>query len=205
MIDIIYADNAIVVVNKPENLLSVPGRGPDKKDCVHRRVQSEFPTARVVHRLDCATSGLMVLALSVDSHRELSRQFHDRETAKQYQALVLGKLASSSGEVKLPLITDWPNRPKQIVREDGKAALTQYRLLDYKSGVSRVGLTPVTGRTHQLRVHMQSLGHPIAGDKLYAPAESITDYTRLMLHAHKLEISQPDTKKRMSFESPVPF
>ena len=204
-INIHYADDAVVVVNKPSGLLSVPGRGADKQDCVVRRVQQTFPTARIVHRLDCATSGLMVLALSADGHRELSRQFHDREIEKAYVALVYGALEADEGEVRLPLMTDWPNRPKQMISEEGKPAHTQYRVLSRETGNTRVLLTPITGRTHQLRMHMLSLGHPILGDRLYADGEALSASERLMLHAWQLGFTHPETGEAMFFEPEPPF
>lgn len=204
-IDIHYADDAVVVVNKPSGLLSVPGRGADKQDCVVRRVQQSFPTARIVHRLDCATSGLMVLALSADGHRELSRQFHDREIKKAYLALVHGVMKAQQGEVNLPLMTDWPNRPRQIVSEEGKPAHTDFQVLERESDRTRVLLTPVTGRTHQLRVHMLSLGHPILGDRLYAGDEALAASERLMLHAWQLGFTHPESGEELFFAPESPF
>jgi len=207
-IEVVYSDNSLIVVNKPSGLLSVPGRGPDKKDCVIARVQRNFPTARVVHRLDCATSGLMVLAQSLESQRELSRQFHDREVSKQYIACVAGH-CPEEGEVNLPLMTDWPNRPRQMVSENGKAAQTFYRRIDCYQlegfDVSRVALTPVTGRSHQLRVHMLSVGHVIIGDNLYAQGRALDIVERLHLHAAKLKLTQPDSGEAMEFVSDAPF
>lgn len=201
----IYSDKHLVVVNKPSGLLSVPGRGPDKKDCVVRRVQQDFPTARIVHRLDCATSGLMVLALDADSHRELSRQFHDREVDKEYTACVWGLLPEDSGQVDLPLMVDWPNRPRQKVCDEGKPALTQYLCLARENDRSKVKLIPITGRSHQLRVHMLSLGHPIVGDRLYASEEAIQAADRLLLHASRLVITQPDSGQRLEFNHAADF
>jgi len=207
-IEVVYSDNSLIVVNKPSGLLSVPGRGPDKQDCVISRLLVAFPNAKVVHRLDCATSGLMVLAQSLESQRELSRQFHDREVSKEYIACVHGHCLEE-GEVNLPLMTDWPNRPRQIVSEDGKAAQTFYQrvALEQVSGlpISRVVLTPVTGRTHQLRVHMLSIGHVIMGDKLYAQGVARDAVERLHLHATRLSIKQPETQESMEFVSDAPF
>ena len=196
-IEVVYTDTSLIVVNKPSGLLSVPGRGPDKQDCVISRLLVAFPNAKVVHRLDCATSGLMVLAQSLESQRELSRQFHDREVSKEYIACVHGHCLEE-GEVNLPLMTDWPNRPRQMVSEDGKAAQTFYQrvALEQVAGfpISRVALTPVTGRTHQLRVHMLSIGHVIMGDKLYAQGAARDAVERLHLHATRLSIKQPETQ-----------
>jgi tRNA pseudouridine32 synthase / 23S rRNA pseudouridine746 synthase len=204
-IELIYADEQIVVVNKPSGLLSVPGRGPDKQDCVVSRLQQDFPTVRVVHRLDCATSGLMVLALDADSHRELSRQFHDREVNKRYEALVFGGMEDEQGEVDQPLMTDWPNRPRQMISEDGKAALTHYTCLSRSAEQSRVDLKPITGRSHQLRVHMLYTGHPILGDGLYAHDEALQASERLCLHARYLSVTHPVSRECLEFTSAVPF
>jgi tRNA pseudouridine32 synthase/23S rRNA pseudouridine746 synthase len=204
-IEVLFSDNAIVIINKPSGLLSVPGRGPDKADCAIVRTQQLFPTARSVHRLDCATSGLMVVALSADAHRELSRQFHDREVSKRYEAMVYGQLAESEGDVNLPLMADWPNRPRQIVHEDGKPSQTQYKCIERLSDHTRVALTPVTGRSHQLRVHMQALGHPIVGDDLYAADYPIQNSERLLLHACYLAFCHPESGEMMEFYCDVPF
>lgn len=208
-IEILYADSKVIVVNKPEDVLSVPGRGPDKQDSVISRVQQSQPTARIVHRLDCATSGLMVLAQTADSHRELSRQFHDREVSKRYIAVVAGHLAESEGEVNLPLMTDWPNRPRQMVSAEGKQALTYYKEIEKLEfgavTATRVELKPITGRSHQLRVHMLALGHPILGDNLYAEGEVLAASPRLLLHAQSLVFKDPDTHEPMEFECDAPF
>ncbi|RDE24287.1 RluA family pseudouridine synthase [Motiliproteus coralliicola] len=206
MIEVLYQDDSLVIAVKPADLLSVPGRGPENQDCLLHRLQSEFPTARIVHRLDCATSGVMVLALDADSHRELSRQFHDRETRKRYIAVVDGTLKQHQGRVELPLRCDWPNRPKQMVDHDqGKPALTEYRLLDQADDRSRVELIPITGRSHQLRVHMQALGHPILGDRFYATPSALAKADRLNLHAEQLGIRHPVSGERMEFTAPCPF
>ncbi|NVK44632.1 MAG: RNA pseudouridine synthase [Oceanospirillaceae bacterium] len=201
-----YSDAHVVVVVKPAGLLSVPGRGPDKQDCLWHRVQRDFPTARIVHRLDCATSGLMVLALTADSHRELSRQFHDRETRKRYEAIIAGRPDSNCGVIEQPLRCDWERRPLQIVDPvDGKAARTEWQLLDSDGSRSRVRLHPITGRSHQLRVHMQALGHPILGDAFYAPPEVQAMAPRLLLHAEQLGFRHPVSGEAMDFEAPAPF
>lgn len=208
-INILYSDKYLLVVSKPAGLLSVPGRGEHKKDCLISRVMLQFPTARIVHRLDCATSGLMVVALTADSHRELSRQFHDREVRKRYIACVAGRVAHESGKVELPLMTDWPNRPRQIVHQEGKPALTYYRCLSFAElagqAMTRLELSPVTGRSHQLRVHMQALGHPIVGDDLYADPITKTMSERLLLHAEYLAFSHPDSGQELEFELDASF
>ncbi|MEH6652419.1 MAG: RluA family pseudouridine synthase [Motiliproteus sp.] len=206
MIDVLYHDDQIVVANKPHDLLSVPGRSPDNQDCLWHRLQQQFPTVRIVHRLDCATSGIMVLGLDADSHRELSRQFHDRETSKRYIAVVAGTPEQSEGSVDLPVRCDWDNRPRQMVdHQQGKNALTHYRVLEQHADRARVELTPITGRSHQLRVHMQALGHPILGDRFYADPAALAKSGRLLLHAQQLGFSHPGSGELVSFETDCPF
>ena len=205
---LIHVDRFLLVVNKPTRLLSVPGRGEDKQDCLVVRVQREFPDALIVHRLDFDTSGLLVLARGKDMHRKLSILFQERQVEKKYVAKVNGRLAEERGTVDLPLIVDWPNRPLHKVDfEAGKPSLTHYRLLAYDETLdcSRVELIPETGRTHQLRVHMQALGHPILGDPLYACAESKAKAERLLLHAEFLAFSHPVTAKVMNFHCAPDF
>lgn len=205
---IIYQDDALLVVDKPAELLSVPGRRPEHKDCLIGRVQKRFPEALTVHRLDMSTSGLMVLARNEAAHRWLSLQFEKRLVKKSYLSEVAGKLAQPEGHIDLPLICDWPNRPRQIVDpENGKPAQTCYRLLSYNAAYdcSRVELKPLTGRTHQLRVHMQALGHPILGDDLYADEVIMAKADRLLLHASELEFSHPTTGKTVIFHQDAPF
>ena len=204
--ELIYQDDALIVVNKPWNLLSVPGLGDDKKDCLVSRLQADFPTVRIVHRLDFATSGVMVLALNADSHRALSMQFQHRQTGKRYQAVVNGKIRDQKGEIDLPLRCDWENRPLQMVcREHGKPAQTHWKVLEQSNDRSRVSLTPITGRSHQLRVHMLSIGHCILGDEFYGSAEIRQCSDRLLLHAEMLSFQHPETGKSLSFESTCPF
>lgn len=205
-LEIVYQDNDLLVLNKPSGLLTVPGKAPEHQDCLERRVQRVFPTARVVHRLDMATSGLVVMALSLDSQRQLNRQFELRQTAKHYIARLEGVLSASKGSVELPLICDWPNRPKQMVCfSRGKKALTHFELLSTDTTSSRVRLTPVTGRSHQLRVHMQWRGHPILGDKFYASAAGFTAADRLQLHAEFLALRHPADARWLEFFAPSPF
>ena len=173
-LDILYQDEYLLVLNKPAGLLSVPGRDEDKQDCQIHRVQREFPTAMIVHRLDMATSGAMVIALNEEIHRNLSILFEKRQVEKKYVAVVAGLVKNQQGLINLPLITDWPNRPKQMIdHERGKPSRTQFNVLDYdhKRNTTRVELIPETGRTHQIRVHLQSIGHAILGDRLYASDE----------------------------------
>lgn len=206
-LSIIYADEAIIVVDKPAGLLSVPGRGPGMDDCLASRVQKRFADALVVHRLDMSTSGLLVLARGAGMHSLLSRFFRERQVAKRYVAVVHGLMAEESGEVNLPLICDWPNRPRQIVDFTvGKPSLTHFRVVsrDPAANTTRVELEPVTGRSHQLRVHMASLGHPILGDDLYGgEATALAD--RLLLHAMDLGLDHPASGEAVQFHAAPPF
>ncbi len=207
----LYVDDALLVVDKPAGLLSVPGRGPDKADCLAARVQAEFPDALVVHRLDMDTSGLMVMARGVAAQRTLSQAFAARTVHKRYMAWVAGRLEATDadwGTVALPLICDWPNRPLQKVDFAlGKPSVTRWRVLDYDAArdATRVELEPVTGRSHQLRVHMRELGHPMLGDPLYAPETIRGRSPRLLLHAVSLSMPHPLTGTACTFESPPPF
>jgi tRNA pseudouridine32 synthase/23S rRNA pseudouridine746 synthase len=203
---IVYEDEALLLVAKPEGLLSVPGLGDDKQDCLVSRLQSRYPGARIVHRLDRDTSGIMVLARNADVHRELSRQFQDREVDKVYVALITGHPAEDGGDIDLPLRYDPPTKPRQVVDlVNGQSALTHWQVLERVPGYSRVRLMPHTGRTHQLRVHMQALGHPIVGDSLYASAEGLAMSPRLCLHAEQLSFTHPVSGLRMQISLPAPF
>lgn len=206
MPEILYHDDHIVIVDKPAELLSVPGRGEEKQDCVWRRVQQTFPTARIVHRLDFSTSGLMVLALTAESHRTLNRAFQERLTEKYYEAVIYGQPETDQGEINEPLRCDWENRPLQIIDyEHGKNAHTLWRILKTEPQGCRVELKPITGRSHQLRVHMQFLGCPIMGDRFYATPDALAASPRLLLHAKYLAFPHPDSGETVQFESPVPF
>lgn len=203
---VLYADPALLVVEKPAGLLSVPGRGDDKQDCLIARLQHEYPDVRIVHRLDQDTSGLLVVARDADVHRELSRQFHDREVEKVYAALALGHIAETAGTIDLPLRYDPPSKPRHVVDPvEGQSALTEWRVVARQSGLTRVALVPHTGRTHQLRVHLQALGHPLLGDSLYAPAEACPPGSRLCLHAETLGFVHPLHGGRLRFTRPAPF
>lgn len=205
LFELIYEDSALLVVSKAPGLLSVPGRGPDKQDCLIHRVQTVYPEALSVHRLDMGTSGLLVVARGPAMHRELSMLFQERKVAKRYIAIVDGRLQANTGEISLPLICDWPNRPRQKVdHEIGKPSLTRYRLLNYdaRTNSSRVELEPITGRSHQLRVHLAELGHPILGDELYGSESSAP---RLLLHATMLSFPLPGTNETLTFESAPDF
>ncbi len=203
-----YQDEYFLILNKPAGLLSVPGRGEDKQDCLISRVQKEFPDALIVHRLDMSTSGLMVIARGKEIERNLSILFQQRKVAKKYIAVVDGEVTSSFGEVDLPLITDWPNRPKQKVDfETGKPSQTRYSVLSYekKNNTTRLELSPFTGRTHQLRVHMQSIKHSILGDELYASKEVVEKSPRLLLHACYLSFTHPITDELIEINSEPEF
>ena len=205
-LEIIFQDDDILVLNKPSGLLSVPGKAKEHADCLQIRAQRVFPTATVVHRLDMATSGLMVMALNRPAHRHISKQFELRETAKTYQAVVFATVQQDCGEINLPLICDWPNRPRQMVdHERGKKALTQWRVLERSNNTTRLELKPITGRSHQLRVHMLSMQHPIIGDRLYAHDQALEMADRLNLHAMFLSFRHPVTEKMLLFKSKVPF
>ena len=204
--EILHVDPALLVVNKPSGLLSVPGRGPGHLDCLIHRVQAKFPDALIVHRLDMDTSGLLLLARGPEMHKALSQLFMARKVEKRYEACVQGALVDADGEINLPLICDWPNRPRQKVDfELGKPSLTRFHRLAVASDgqSSRVALTPITGRSHQLRVHLASLGHPILGDPLYGPSPARAP--RLMLHACNLAFVHPLTVQTLTVHSPTPF
>ncbi len=203
----VHVDASMLVVVKPGGLLSVPGRGADKADCLVSRVQADFPDALIVHRLDMETSGLIVLARNAVAHRRLSVMFQAREVHKRYLAVVDGLLARDEGILDYPLIADWPNRPLQKVDFDlGKPSTTHYRVIarDGEALVTRVELAPITGRTHQLRVHMLTLGHPILGDALYG-APKTDKAGRLLLHASSLAFKHPDSDAQLRFASEPPF
>jgi tRNA pseudouridine32 synthase/23S rRNA pseudouridine746 synthase len=210
-LDIIYRDRDMVVLNKASGILSVPGRLPEHQDCLQHRVQRILPSASIVHRLDMATSGLIVMALNKSTHVSISRQFEQRQIKKCYIARVLGLVELDEGSIDLPLICDWPNRPKQKVDfENGKQSLTHYKVLSRQdssdeAASSLVELTPITGRSHQLRVHMLSLGHPILGDKLYAPVTALKMRNRLQLHALTLSLLHPGSGKTLNFHAPCIF
>ena len=206
-IEIVTVGEHFVIVEKPSGLLSVPGRGPDKQDCLSARVQAEFADALVVHRLDMETSGLMVFARGIDAQRAISRAFEQRTVSKYYVAVTYGLIEDDAGTINLPLICDWPNRPRQIVDHIiGKPATTHFNVIsrDGATQRTRVGLTPITGRSHQLRVHLASLGHPVIGDSLYGQAPPAAGL-RLMLHAARLVFPHPVSGVSCEFSSAVPF
>ena len=206
-LDLVYRDDYIAVVNKPSGLLSVPGNQPQYYDSAMSRVKEKYGFCEPAHRLDMATSGILLFALSKAADRELKRQFREREPKKYYQALVWGHMEQDHGVVELPLICDWENRPRQkICFERGKRAVTFYDVLQrYPNNTTRVKLTPITGRSHQLRLHMLALGHPILGDKFYAHPQAKALSPRLCLHAESLQIQHPITGEMMEFTAPVGF
>lgn len=203
---LIHADHALVVVDKPAGLLTVPGKGEHLADCLISRLKNVYPEVLLVHRLDRDTSGVVVFALTAHAQRELSMQFETRKTKKAYRARLWGHLDPKTGTVDLPIGVDWPNRPRQHVdHENGRPAQTDWKVLGHDpDGTSRVRLSPLTGRSHQLRVHMLALGHPILGDPLYAEGAA-RDFPRLMLHAESLRINHPETGHGTTFTAPVPF
>jgi tRNA pseudouridine32 synthase/23S rRNA pseudouridine746 synthase len=198
---VIYADEHIVVANKPSGLLSVPGRGPDKQECLVSHLEKQFDDIKVVHRLDMDTSGLIVFARTAEAQRNLSRQFQERQTKKTYHAICSGLPSESKGAIKLPMRCDWERRPLQIIDfKHGKSAETHWQIKQQLADRFLVVLTPITGRSHQLRLHMKSLGHPILGDNLYADPQSLNQSSRLLLHAQALSFNHPETNKTVKFE-----
>ena len=209
-IPVLHLDEFLLVTDKPAGLLSVPAGGEGRLDYLAARIQARWADARIVHRLDAATSGLVLFARGAEMLRRMSLAFEQRVVGKQYLAVVHGHVVQDSGEIDLPLAEDADNRPRQIVDPlRGRRALTRYRVLDRQGtgadAISRLELKPVTGRAHQLRVHLLSLGHPIVGDPLYAAPESATRFARMHLHATRVAFMHPHTRVPMVFDSPVPF
>lgn len=208
-LSLLHLSKQWIVLDKPSGLLSVPGRGAGKEDCLLRRVQAEFPDAMIVHRLDMGTSGIVVMARGLDAQRELSVLFQERRVRKRYQALVEGRWeAAVAGEIALPIDIHAASPAKRRVDfANGRASLTRYRVLATcaTQAISRIELEPVTGRTHQLRVHMDAMGHPILGDDFYGTPSSYAKAKRLMLHACEIEFGCSVTGAVMRFECPPPF
>ena len=232
-ISVVFEDDALLVLDKPSGLLSVPGKGDGKQDCLSARAQARYADALVVHRLDMATSGLMVMARGAQAQRILSMAFASRNVVKRYSAVVNGSIASAAsqapdiwGVIDLPIAADWPRRPLRIIdAEHGKPSMTRWRLaphvfpaphapqtplqtqtdFDRSTEFTRLELEPLTGRSHQLRVHLAALGHPILGDALYAPPAVLARSNRLLLHACALTVAHPSSGKTMNFSSTVPF
>lgn len=209
MTAVIYRDDHVVVFDKPPGLLSVPGIGPDKQDCLARRAAEAFPGARIVHRLDRDTSGVIVMALDTVSHRKLSGQFEHRMVEKHYVAVVAGVVGDDAGEIDLPVRKDLdPPRPGPRIivdHEQGRPSVTRYRVVKRETDRTRLHVHPLTGRSHQIRVHLNAIGHPIVGDDLYAPPEIVAMADRLLLHAQTLAFTHPYTGESMRFEASCPF
>ncbi len=210
-IQVVFVDESLLVLDKPAGLLSVPGRGEDKQDCLSHRAQQHYPDALVVHRLDMSTSGLLVMARGLDVQRKLNDAFAERLIHKRYEAIVNGVIEATDGawqRIDLPILLDWPNRPRRIIdAQQGKPSCTRWQLLatDPLHNTSRVALEPVTGRSHQLRVHLQAIGHAILGDMLYASPQVAELSGRLLLHACMLELTHPVHQQTIQFVSPAPF
>ena len=208
-IALLHQDDSLLVLNKPSGLLSVPGRGEDKQDCLSARVQAQFADALVVHRLDMATSGLLVMARGLDAQRALSAAFEQRLVHKRYTAVVAGLLPVDATWqcIDLPILVDWPRRPLRTIHPQGQASQTRWRCVahDTQNQTSRLELEPFTGRSHQLRVHLQALGHPILGDTLYAPPAVQAQAPRLLLHACALGLAHPGSGADMHWDCPADF
>ena len=205
-LDILYIDDDVLVVNKPSGLLTVPGKELKHHDSLELRVKIEYPNSFLIHRLDMDTSGVIIFALSKSTQRSLNLQFEKRIVKKLYEARVFGNITEDNGFIDLPLIVDWPNRPLQkIDAKEGKSALTHWQVLDREGDITRVALMPETGRTHQLRVHMMSLGHTILGDRFYGNVAEINLANELQLHAKDLMIIHPKNGKKITFKAPLPF
>lgn len=205
-IRILHRDADLLLVRKPHLLLSIPGRHPLNRDCLITRLQCDYPTASIVHRLDLDTSGIMVIPLNKAAHAHISRQFQSRRVEKTYHAVVFGRVANDAGSVELPLRCDWERRPLQMVdHERGKNALTRYRVLERLEDRTRLLLMPVTGRSHQLRIHMRELGHPILGCDMYAHEAALGMAERMLLHATTLAFEHPRTGEWIEGECPPDF
>ncbi len=203
---ILHEDDNLLLVRKPDLLLSIPGRHPLNKDCLITRLRENYPSASMVHRLDLDTSGIMVIPLNKPTHAHISRQFQERKIEKSYIAIAYGQIPDDEGEIDLPIAIDWQNRPRQVIcAQRGKSALTRYQVLSREKDRTRVLLRPVTGRSHQLRIHLRELGHPILGCDMYAHEEALNMAPRLMLHATKLGFEHPATGQWLSGECPADF
>ncbi|MEM8790726.1 MAG: pseudouridine synthase [Pseudomonadota bacterium] len=205
-LEIIHRDHDLLLVAKPSGLLSVPGKPADHRDCLETRVKAACPGALLIHRLDLETSGIMVFAMNPRAQRLINGQFERRVVEKTYVARVAGTVVEESGTIDLPLIADWPNRPMQkVCHAQGKAALTEWQVIERESGATRLELSPKTGRSHQLRVHLREIGHPILGDPFYAPEPAYRAAPRLQLHATRLRLRHPEDGRWCAWESPAPF
>lgn len=205
-IEILYEDADLLLVRKPDLLLSIPGRHPLNKDSLISRLQCDYPSASIVHRLDLDTSGIMVVPLNKPTHADISRQFQRREVDKTYHAIVYGTVEEDAGEIDLPIAPDWADRPRQVIcHQRGKAALTRFEVLERHGDRTRLLLKPVTGRSHQLRIHMRELGHPILGCDMYAHEAALAMADRLMLHATTLAFRHPVTGEQIQGHCPPDF
>ncbi len=207
-VEILHRDEHLLLVNKPDLLLSIPGRNPLNSDCVISRMREDYPSASVVHRLDLDTSGIMIIPLDKPTHSHISRQFQERRVEKGYHAMVYGLVVEDVGDIDLPIAPDWSNRPRQVISEErGKQALTRFEVLERfpDKNCTRLLLKPVTGRSHQLRIHLAEIGHPILGCDMYAHDEALGMAQRLMLHAHTLAFTHPVSGNWFSGEAPLPF
>ena len=204
-LSVLHKDATIIVVDKPAGLLSVPGKLEGRKDSLETRLRAEFWDSLLVHRLDCDTSGVMIFARTKTAQGYLGQEFEQRRTEKTYIARVWGRLEHDSGQIDLPIGSDWPNRPRQMIdKVNGRSAITAWKVIDSRDTETRVLLTPLTGRSHQLRVHMLELGHPILGDPIYATGAA-RQFPRLMLHAETLSLHHPATGELVSFSAVTPF
>lgn len=205
---VLYEDNVLLGLDKPSGLLSVPGVGPDKKDCLAARVQRDFPEATVLHRLDRDTSGVMILARTAEAHRMVSRQFELRQTEKVYHAVLAGSPTEDSGEIDLPIHRDWARHDPpmyKIDHEQGRPSITRWRVLERLPDRTKVELRPLTGRSHQLRLHLKTIGHPVLGDQIYASPGQRALADRLMLHASALTVRHPQSGEPLTIEAPCPW
>lgn len=203
---VLHADADLIVVDKPSGLLSVPGKAQGLEDCLEARVRAAFPEALLLHRLDMDTSGVMVFARNRLAQRHVARQFQRRQLSKTYVARVWGRPATDAGQIDLPLTCDWPRRPLQkVCHETGRPSVTDWTVLAQEGPLTRLRLTPLTGRSHQLRVHLLTLGHPIAGDRFYATGPALAAADRLQLHAETLTLRHPDGGDAVTFGTEVPF
>jgi tRNA pseudouridine32 synthase/23S rRNA pseudouridine746 synthase len=205
-LQIVYHDEQLLVLDKPSGLLAVPGRGPDLQDCLSARAQAQFPTALVVHRLDRDTSGLLVMALDAATQRALNRQFAAQQVSKRYVAVVFGSPPTDAGIIDLPMRKDFDNPPRHMIDlEQGRAARTEWRAIERLADRTRLEVLPKTGRSHQIRLHLLSIGHPILGDNLYAPPEALAMSDRLLLHSEELSLAHPSNGREITWRSPCPF
>ncbi len=205
-LDILHLDDDLLLVNKPSGLLSVPGKALENRDCLETRIRDAYPEILLIHRLDLDTSGVMIFARTKQAQRHINLQFQQRQTEKTYIARVWGQVTPESGTVDLPLIVDWPNRPIQMVDHvNGKSAITNWNVLEHEANATRMELRPITGRSHQLRVHMLAIGHPILGDRFYGTEEVTAAADRMQLHALTLRLRHPAHETWLDFSAACPF